>query len=65
MKLIDIITIGVFVLAALVGFIGGFGKGLKLFTKGIFGIVISVFVTATFAGMFLKIEQAKRCLLNA
>ena len=57
MKLIDIITIGVFVLAALVGFIGGFGKGLKLFTKGIFGIVISVFVTATFAGMFLKIEQ--------
>ena len=53
---IDIVTIGVFVVGALVGFIGGFGRGLKLFTKGIFGIIISVFVTATFAGMFLKID---------
>ena len=56
-NMIDIVTIGVFVVAALVGFIGGFGRGLKLFTKGVFGIIISVFVTATFAGMFLKLEQ--------
>ena len=53
---IDIVTVAVAVVAALVGFIGGFGKGLKFFTKGIFGIIISVFVTAAFAGLFLKIE---------
>ena len=53
---IDIVTIAVAVIAALVGFIGGFGKGLKFFTKGVFGIIISVFVTAAFAGLFLKIE---------
>lgn len=55
-NVIDLVTIGVAVVSALIGFIIGFGKGLKGFTKGIFGIIISVFVTATFAGMFLKIE---------
>lgn len=56
MNIIDIATIVVAVLSALVGFIGGFGRGLKFFTKGVFGIIISVFVTATFAGLFLKID---------
>ncbi|MBR1747117.1 MAG: hypothetical protein IJ735_02760 [Clostridia bacterium] len=57
MSMIDIVTIIVAVISALVGFIGGFGKGLKLFTKGVFGIIISVFVTATFAGLVLKIDR--------
>ena len=57
MNIIDIVTIGVAVVAALVGFIGGFGRGLKIFTKGVFGVIISVFVTAAFAGLFLKIDR--------
>lgn len=40
---------------AVLGIALGFGKTLKFFTKGIFGIIISVFVCATFGGMIAGI----------
>ena len=40
----DIIVLVAFVVFALLGVIVGFGRGLKFFTSGIFGIIISIFV---------------------
>ena len=51
MQTLDIITIVVAVVLALLGLGLGFGKTLRFFTRGIFGIVISVFVCFTFGGM--------------
>ena len=48
---LDTITIIVAVALGLLGLCVGFGRTLRFFTKGIFGIVISVFVCFTFGGM--------------
>ncbi len=40
----DYVAIGAVLLFALIGLIAGFGKGLKFFTSGIFGVIISVVV---------------------
>lgn len=45
MQLIDWIAIGVILLTVLLGALFGFGKILKFFTSGIFGIIISIVVT--------------------
>lgn len=42
MQIVDIIVIVLLALFILIGLICGFGKGLKLFTRGVFGIFISV-----------------------
>lgn len=51
MGTIDAVTIIVAVLLAGLGLVVGFGRTLKFFTKGIFGIILSVFVCVTFGGM--------------
>lgn len=56
MNIIDIGTIVVLILALIVGLARGFGKSLKTFTKGVFGIIISVFVCISFGGMIANIE---------
>ena len=48
---LDTITIIVAVALGILGLCVGFGKTLRFFTKGIFGIIISVFVCFTFGGM--------------
>ena len=55
MILADWIAIAVFVAAAAIGAVVGFGKGLKFFTGGIFGIIISILVCYLIGGMVLKI----------
>lgn len=52
----DWIALGAIVLFALLGAIFGFGKGLKFFTSGIFGIVISVFVCYCLGGFVLELQ---------
>lgn len=54
MILADWIALIVLVLFAVLGALLGFGKGLKIFTYGIFGVVISVFICYCFGGMILK-----------
>lgn len=44
MAIIDWVVIGVALIMALIGYCVGFGKCLKFFTSGIFGIIISVVV---------------------
>lgn len=45
MQVVDWIAIGVLVLTLALGLLLGFGKILKMFTGGIFGIIISLVVT--------------------
>ena len=56
MQTLDVITVIVAIVLALLGLLFGFGKTLRFFTKGIFGVVISVFVCATFGGMIAGIS---------
>lgn len=50
----DWIAIGIVAVAALLGAIFGFGKVLKFYTSGIFGIIISVFVCYCIGGIVLQ-----------
>lgn len=55
MQTLDVITVIAAIVLALLGLLLGFGKTLRFFTKGIFGVVLSVFVCATFGGMIAGI----------
>lgn len=56
MVITDWIVIGLIVLFAILGMLFGFGKGLKFFTGGIFGIIISVFVCYALGGLIYNIS---------
>lgn len=55
MILYDYILIGLVAICGIFGAIIGFGKGLSIFTKGIGGIIISVFVCYLIFGSLLSI----------
>lgn len=56
MGVIDAVTLIVAIALAILGFSVGFGKVLRFFTKGVFGVILSVFLCATFGGMIQGIE---------
>ncbi|MCD7728419.1 MAG: hypothetical protein LUI60_00710 [Clostridia bacterium] len=58
----DWIAIGAIIIFALLGAFLGFGKGLKFFTSGIFGIIISVVVCYLTLGFVLDISFVKELL---
>lgn len=58
----DIIVLAGSLLFMLVGAIVGFGKGLKFFTSGIFGVIISVFVCYIIYGFVLDWEFVRNLL---
>lgn len=49
----DWIFLGVLLVVAIIGALLGFGKVLKFLTKGIIGLIISVFLCYTFGGIIL------------
>ena len=51
----SIIIIAGFAISLLLGFLLGFGKTLSFLTKGIVGIILSIFFCITFGGMIAKI----------
>ena len=51
----DWVVIALVALFAICGMLFGFGKGLKFFTGGIFGIIISVFVCYALGGLIYNI----------
>ena len=55
MILADWIAIAVVAAFILIGALVGFGKGLKFFTGGIFGIIISILVCYLVGGLVLEI----------
>lgn len=50
----DYIVLGLLAVFVLIGAVVGFGKGLKFFTSGIFGVIISVFVCYLIFGLVLN-----------
>lgn len=64
MILADWIALAVILVLALLGVVLGFGKGLKFFTGGIFGIVISVFVCYCIGGMVLQLSFVQQWLTD-
>ena len=56
MHSLDSITIIVAVVLAGLGILLGFGRSLRFFTRGIFGVIISVFIVLTFGGMIKNID---------
>ena len=58
----DIIVLVGCILFVLIGAMVGFGKGLKFFTSGIFGIIISVFVCYLIFGFVLDWDAVRNLL---
>ncbi len=64
MILVDYIAIGLVLLFGTIGTIVGFGKGLKFFTKGIVGILISVIVCYFLLGIVLNFGFVQKLTLR-
>jgi hypothetical protein len=58
----DWVAIGLVALFILVGLIAGFGHGLKFFTSGIFGVIISIIVCYLLGGLILQAEFVQALL---
>lgn len=58
----DIIVLVAFILFVLIGALAGFGKGLKFFTSGIFGVIISIFVCYLIYGLVLDWDAVRGLL---
>lgn len=56
MSTLDLITLGVIMLTALIGAISGFGNGLKFFARGWLGRIISIIICYFLFGLVLKIS---------
>lgn len=60
----DIIALIVFIALAVLGYILGFGKILKLFTGGIFGIIISIIACAMLGGTVQTIPAVQSFIVS-
>jgi hypothetical protein len=58
----DWVAIGFVAVFILIGFLAGFGHGLKFFTSGIFGIIISIFVCYLVGGLILQVTFVQELL---
>lgn len=56
MLIVDWIFLVIIILFALIGFLVGFGRGLRFFTRGFFGFLISVFVCYSLGGLIIHIS---------
>ena len=55
MQAVDWWTIGLVLVSILIGALAGFGRGLRWISKGIIGIILSIFFCYTFGGLILGI----------
>ncbi len=62
MLIADWVAIGLLAFFALLGLIFGFGKGLRFFTKGFFGFLISIFFCYCLGGLIIKISFVQNLL---
>lgn len=58
----DLVAVAVVAGFALLGVFVGFGRGLKFFTKGIFGVIISIFVCYCIGGLIMKLPFVQELL---
>lgn len=64
MALIDILIIALIVVFCIFGMLFGFGKGLKFFTGGIIGIIISIIICYALGGVIFKLSFVERWLTS-
>lgn len=62
MVLFDWLAIGLGALFCLIGFLVGFGRGLRFFTGGFIGVVIAIFVCYLFGNVIYKISFVQELL---
>ena len=60
----DWLVIALIIVFCIFGMLFGFGKGLKFFTGGIIGIIISVFVCYALGGFILKLGFVQKMLTS-
>lgn len=58
----DWVAVGLTAFFCLVGYIAGFGRGLKFFTSGVFGFLISVLVCYCLGGFIYKLNFVQELL---
>lgn len=58
----DLVAVGVVAGFALLGVLVGFGRGLRFFTKGIFGVIISIFVCYCIGGFVMQLPFVQELL---
>ena len=56
MLIADWVALGLILLFAVLGLLLGFGRGLRFFTKGIFGFIISVIFCYFLGGLIIKLR---------
>lgn len=54
MIIADWVVIGLIIFFCLIGFIAGFGRGLKFFTSGFFGFIISIIICYCLGGFIFR-----------
>lgn len=64
MIIADWIFIGGALVAAFIGWFAGFGKCLKFFTSGIFGVIISVFICYCLGGLIMNLDFIRELLVK-
>lgn len=64
MSILDWIIIGIILLFVLLGFLIGFGRGLKFLTKGFFGILISLLICHWISGILINFSFVSETLAN-
>ena len=62
MPYIDWIILALILLFCILGMLFGFGKGLKFFTRGIIGFIISIFICYALGGIIYNIGFVARAL---
>jgi hypothetical protein len=64
MNTIDIISLAVLIIIAVIGYGLGFGKSVKIITGGIVGFIISLFVCVAFGGYFQGLAPIAKFIAN-
>ena len=64
MPFIDWLILALLIVFCVFGMLFGFGKGLKFFTGGIIGFIISIFVCYALGGLILKLGFVKDLLFK-
>ena len=62
MLITDWVALGLILLFAVLGLLLGFGRGLRFFTKGIFGFIISVIFCYFLGGLIIKFDFVQNLL---
>ena len=55
MNIVDIVLLVALIVLVIIGIAAGFGKSLRRFTKGIVGVILSIFICAALGGAVLGI----------